>query len=344
MRRLHRILAGWFAVGGGGAWVAALAAGPSPLLGPVTSLWLENDLFVRTDQHYTHGTRISHTGAEHDASEPASGLGRIAPWLPSLGNHAVAWRPALSLTQNIYTPEDTSRPDLIPEERPYAGWLCLNASVLMRGASVGGVPMLDAWSAHVGVVGPASLAEQSQNSVHRIRALPLAQGWKHQLRNEPDVGLRYARALRFSAPVRGEWSAQFLPHVGLVGGTAQSFASVGGQWRVGLRLPNDFGWRSIDDVIPASGGRPTTGPIPWGIHGVLGVDARVFGHNVLIQGNHFHDSHAVPLQRVVGEVKAGFAYTGRRIDVAYTHQVRTTEFKGQGDVDSFGSVSVAFKW
>lgn len=344
MRPLPGITRGLFAAIGGAAWSVALASEPSHLLGPVTSLWLENDLVVRTDQHYTHGTRVAHTGAEHDASATASGLGRIASWLPPLGNHAVAWRPALSLTQNIYTPEDISRPDLIPNDRPYAGWLCLTGTMIQRGASGGGVPMLDAWSAHVGVVGPASLAEKSQNTVHRIRALPLAQGWEHQLRNEPDVGLRYARALRYTAPVRGEWSAQFIPHVGLVGGSALSFASAGGQWRVGLRLPNDFGWRSIDDVIPTSGGRPCEGPVTWGIHGFLGVDARVFGHNVLVQGNLFRDSHAVPLQRVVGEVKAGVAYTGRRIDVAYTHQVRTAEFKGQGDVDSFGSFSVAFKW
>jgi hypothetical protein len=344
MRRLARSTARLLAAIAGATGTLLQAADPSPRLGPVTSLWLENDLFVRTDQHYTHGTRIAHAGAERDASEPARGLGHIDAWLPSLGNHAVAWRPALSLTQNIYTPEDTSRPDLIPNERPYAGWLCLTGSMLRRGASRSGVPMLDAWSAHVGVVGPASLAEQSQNTVHRIRALPLAQGWENQLRNEPDVGVRYARALRYAAPVRGEWSAEFIPHVGLVGGTAQSFASMGGQWRVGLRLPNDFGWRSIDDVIPASGGRPTSGPITWGLHGFLGVDARVFGHNVLIQGNLFRDSHSVPLQRVVGEVKAGLVYSGRRIDVAYTHQVRTTEFEGQGDVDSFGSVSVALKW
>ena len=322
----------------------ALAADGPVLLGPMSGLWLENDLVVRTDQHYTHGTRIGHVGAESNAALPGGVLGDVARWLPNLGNHPVAWRPALSITQNIYTPADISRADLITDDRPYAGWLYVTGSLLKRGTSGGGIPMLDAWSVQLGVVGPASLAEKAQNTVHRFRALPLAQGWDHQLRNEPDAGLRYARALRFSAPVQGAWSSDFIPHVGLVGGSAQSFASAGAQWRVGLRLPKDFGWRSIDDIIPASGGRPGSGPAPWGFHGFVGLDARAFGHNVLVQGNLFHDSHSMPLQRVVGEVKAGIVYTGRRIDVAYTHQVRTAEFKGQDDVDSFGSLSVAFKW
>lgn len=323
---------------------AHLAAETPVLLGPVSSLWLENDLVVRTDQHYTHGTRIGHVGAEHDASEAGDGAGRMAHWLPDMGQRPVAWRPALSITQSIYTPGDISRADLIPDDRPYAGWLYLTGSMLKRGTLAGGTPVVDAWSVQLGIVGPASLAEKSQNSVHRIRALPLAQGWKHQLRNEPDAGVRYARSLRLSAPVRGEWSSDFIPHVGLVAGSAQTFASAGAQWRVGLRLPKDFGWRSIDDIIPSTSGRPVSGLATWGVHGFLGLDARVFGHNVLVQGNLFQDSHSLPLQRVVGEVKVGVVYSGRRIDVAYTHQVRTAEYEGQDDVDSFGSLSVAFKW
>ena len=325
---------------------ACHAGDPGPLLGPISNLWLENDLVVRTDQHYTHGTRVGHAFAERplrgtDAPGP---IARLADALPGLGNQATAWRPSLSITQNIYTPEDTSRASLIPEDRPYAGSLFATGSILRRGTSPRGTPMLDAWSVTAGVVGPASLAEQSQNSVHRFRALALAQGWGNQLANEPDLGLRLARSLRYAAPVRGQVSGEFLPHAGVVAGTVQSFVSLGAQWRLGLRLPKDFGWRSIDDVIPASGGRPDPQATTWGIHGFLGVDARAYAHNVLVQGNLFHASHSMPLQRAVGEVKAGIVYTGHRWDIAYTHQVRTAEFQGQGDVDSFGSLSVAFKW
>lgn len=321
-----------------------LAAEPASLLRPVSNVWLENDLVVRTDQHYTHGSRIGHAFAEHPADAPDAPLARLAGWLPNIGSRPVAWRPAVSVTQNIYTPGDTSRPDLITDDRPYAGWLFATASILKRGTVGSHAPVLDAWSAKVGVVGPASMAEQSQNTVHRVRALPLAQGWDNQLRNEPDVGFRYARVLRYAAPVRGQVTGEFLPHMGLVAGTAQSFVSLGAQWRIGLRIPNDFGWRSIDDVIPASGGRPEGEEPRRGFHGFLAADARAFGHNVLVQGNLFHESHSMPLQRVVGEVKAGLVYSGRRWDVAYTHQVRTAEFKGQGDVDSFGSFSVGIKW
>ena len=322
----------------------AHAADAGPLLGPVTSLWLENDLVVRTDQHYTHGTRIGHVFGERSLGETNRRGAGLAAWLPSLGNHAVAWRPAVSITQNIYTPADISRADPIPNDRPYAGRLFVTGSILKRGVTGGGTAVLDTWSFSAGVVGPGSLAEQSQNYVHRFRALPLAMGWDNQLRNEPDLGLRYGRVLRYSAPVKGHVTGEFLPHAGVVGGTAQSFVSVGAQWRVGLHLPADFGWRSIDDIIPGSGGRTDCASARRGCYGFLGVDGRAFGHNRLVEGNWFHDGHSMPLQRFVGEVKFGIVYSGQRWDVAYTHQVRTPEFEGQGDVDSFGSLSVAWKW
>jgi hypothetical protein len=33
--------------------------GTNGLHRPVLNVWLENDLMVRTDQHYTHGSRIA---------------------------------------------------------------------------------------------------------------------------------------------------------------------------------------------------------------------------------------------------------------------------------------------
>ena len=325
--------------------VVRLAAEDSALLGPVSNVWLENDLVVMTDQHYTHGSRFSHTFAEQaHATADSRWDGRLASSLPEFGLRPVAWRGSLSLTQNIYTPVDTAATGLMPDDRPYAGWLYGTGSILRRGTTRSGTPLLDTWTLQAGVVGPAALGEQAQNGVHRMRSLPLARGWANQLSNEPDVAIGYSRAARFTAPLSDTFRGEFIPHAGARLGTVQTFASIGAQWRIGFRPPEDFGWRSIDEVIPASGGRPMDGSGPRGFHLFFGVEGRLFGHNMLLQGNLFHESHHVDMQPFVGEVTVGAVYSGKRWDIAYTHQVRSNEFQDQGDVDSFGSFSVAYKW
>jgi len=311
----------------------------------VLNVWLENDLVVRTDQHYTHGSRISYLAFEHALTDgDIRWDGKVARWLPKFGMEPIAWRPGFALTQNIYTPRDTAITTVIPEERPYAGWLYTTSALHIRGQSSGGTPILDYWAANLGVVGPASLADESQNTIHRIRGLDQARGWDNQLKNEPDIGLRYGRGLRYTAPISGEFAGQFLPFAGVQLGTVQTFASIGTQWRIGWQLPDDFGWRSIDDVLPSSGGRTSSDSSRRGWYVYLGVEARYYGHNLLVEGNLLRDSHWVQIQPLLGEVKIGVVYSGKRWDVAYTHMVRTSEFRSQEDIDSFGSLSVAFKW
>ena len=57
------------------------AEGP---LGSWTGAWLENDLVVNTDRHYTHGTLFSHLFHEH-ADGDGSGPDRVASHLPAMG-------------------------------------------------------------------------------------------------------------------------------------------------------------------------------------------------------------------------------------------------------------------
>lgn len=311
----------------------------------VLNVWMENDLVVKTDQHYTHGSRIAYLGYEHPLDdEPLRWDGKIARWLPDLGLEPKAWRTSFAVTQNIYTPRDTDLTTVIPEERPYAGWLYATGALLIRGTSSAGTPMLDYWAMNLGVVGPASLADESQNTLHRIRGIDEARGWDTQLKNEPDLGFRYGRGLRFNAPIRGEFASQFLPFAGVQLSTIQTFASVGTQWRLGWQLPDDFGWRSIDDVLPGSGGRTPETLNRRGWYVYFGVEARYYGHNMLVEGNLYHDGHSVQIRPLLGEVKIGVVYSGKRWDIAYTHMIRSKEFRAQEDLDSFGSFSVAFKW
>src|SRR5690606_24837863 len=88
--------------------------------------------------------------------------------------------------QSMYTPEDRTRTDLIADDRPYAGLLHMGLAWNRR-VHQPGAPheMLDTRELTLGVIGPWSLARQSQNLVHDLRGIERFRGWDNQLHNEP---------------------------------------------------------------------------------------------------------------------------------------------------------------
>ncbi len=97
----------------------------------------------------------------------------------------------------MYTPEDRNRTDLIRDDRPYAGLLYLglawNRRIHARGA---GHEMLDTRELTLGVIGPWSLAERSQDLVHELRGFESFRGWDNQLHNEPAFQLAMERKFK----------------------------------------------------------------------------------------------------------------------------------------------------
>ena len=107
------------------AWIGLSFAGD---LDYVISIQFENDFFGGgSDRHFTHGTRLE------CLTQPIKWITDAAdkiPWFSSekaLKNpkDALKARASFSIGQNIYTPEDISNPELILDDRPYAGWLYL---------------------------------------------------------------------------------------------------------------------------------------------------------------------------------------------------------------------------
>src|SRR5690242_20412325 len=131
----------------GGQWIrAGLVA--LALLAPVraavaadepqkeaTAAWVvtaqfDNDLFMRADGHYTHGTRFAllPPAAPRNASIVR---GLFSLLVPSVGADAQTARVGFVLGQSIFTPKDTTRSDPIDRDRPYAGWLYVGFSATL---------------------------------------------------------------------------------------------------------------------------------------------------------------------------------------------------------------------
>ena len=144
----------------------------------VMSLVTENDKYVPgpTDRHFTNGLRVSWLGARREFPDWIGPIGTAFRWLadaaplapdPDPGATRFRWIGG-AFGQNIYTPENIGRRDLIPDDRPYAGWLY--AGLILAEAQ--GDRRYDEMEIDLGVTGPASLAQSTQINYHNLIGSP----------------------------------------------------------------------------------------------------------------------------------------------------------------------------
>jgi len=191
----------------------------------------ENDIFAGSDSDYTNGVRFSWLSSEDQMPDWAQAVGNVLP-VANEGHQ----RFSIAAGQNIFAPEDLSRRDLIVGSQPYAGWLYGSVGMVSDTGET-----LDNLVLTLGVVGPLSLAEETQKFVHRIVDSPHPEGWDNQLENEPGFILTYERKWRslYEASPFG-LGVDVTPHVGVNLGNINTDASVGATLRVGYDLPADY--------------------------------------------------------------------------------------------------------
>ncbi|MGD9601381.1 MAG: lipid A deacylase LpxR family protein [Gammaproteobacteria bacterium] len=307
----------------------------------------ENDLFGDTDAQYTNGMQLSWLSKDLenyiDATEVPPALLRLARWLPFIHAPDRLHNVGLSLGQQMFTPADTARRDLIVDDRPYAGWLYGGVSFISKSAT-----RMDAMEVQAGVVGPWSLAEDAQNLVHDLRDLPSANGWDNQLENEPGVMLIYERRHRWSHALGPDgWGCDLISNMGGTLGNVYTYLNGGAEVRLGWNLPADFGTSIIrpggDTNGPSSAADPRlNGPHAFGVHLFAGVSGRLVLRDVFLDGNTFEDSHEIDKESFVGDYVIGASLVFRQWKVSYAQNFRTREFERQPSHHNFGSVSISW--
>lgn len=337
---------------------------------------LENDLFTGTDQNYTNG--LAFTLVSHDIP------GRLRPeCLPApIRLHAQLirivnpgfWADAdhpdaiqnvvVRFGQSMYTPEDYSRTDLITNDRPYAGLLYFGLTWNRRiHEPESNREMLDTREISLGVIGPWSLAEQSQNLVHDATGEPRFLGWDHQLENEPAFQLaldRKFKAYRGAGAITPGFSADAIRSVGLRLGNIETSATLGIEGRIGWNLPNDFGSYPIR---PGAENRPPSAaslhgnpgsaipaasrPHP-GVHVFGTLEVKAVAHDFSLDGNLFRSSHSVTRRPWIAQAAVGISsqwlVAGRGIRLALMRVWRTREFDEQAGRHAFGSVALSMEF
>lgn len=329
---------------------AATAPDPDPDRGFVT-LQVENDLFANianTDRHYTNGLQASWlSGPRRDLPGWMQTLS--APPLFSLFTDEphvthTSQRIGVSLAHAMFTPDDTLTSAAIPGDRPYAAWLHLTFLLQSVRSTDAGEAWQDQWKLDLGVVGPWALGRQAQNGWHSLIGADRAKGWSHQLRNEPGINLSFERAWRtrtFQTPRMLSFETDVIPYGIMALGNVQTYAGLGATFRIGPRLPDDFGPTRI---YPGVGGsewfRPTGDGC--GCYVFAGLEERAIARDIFLDGNSFRDSASVDKKNFVTDAKLGAVAILGNARVSFTHVFRSKEFHGQPKPDQFGSISVSF--
>jgi hypothetical protein len=313
------------------------------------SLYFENDLFADTDQNYTNGMKLSLispdlTGYAESGKLPEWSLPLIR-LLPFINKPGFQRNVALCIGQNMYTPEDISREDLIEDDRPYAGWAYLGIAFHSKNER-----RLDTMEFQLGIVGPASGAEQAQKFVHKLRDIQRPNGWDNQLKNEPGLAIIYERKLRLlQGGASGVPGFDVIAHLGGTLGNVYTYANAGMEARAGWNIPMDFGDSIIrpagDTNAPASALDPhLSGKPGFSLYAFSSVGGRVVLRDIFLDGNTFTDSHSVDKKYFVAGVCAGVSLIIHRFKLSYAHVFHTKEFYGQKDNHSFGSITLSFFW
>ena len=296
----------------------------------------ENDkYFAGTDRHYTNGLKLTWLG-ETNLNESHDFVQVAARFIPWMDPEHVDWRykVGFALGQNIYTPADTDTAALIPGDRPYAA--SLYGSLILQAQLDNQLRIVEL---ALGVVGPSALGEEFQNAWHDVINVPHANGWAHQLRDEPGLRLTWERRYRTwswtgpSAPALG--ADLVLRHRVSLGNVA-THAAGGLVVRLGWRLPADFG---PDLIRPGGGNDPIGGgPRRFGAYVYASGEARAVARDIYLDGNTWRDSHSVDKRPVVADLNLGLVFAWPRFRFTYTQNYRTKEFYGQPRRDVFGSI------
>jgi hypothetical protein len=305
----------------------------------------ENDLFGSSrDQHYTHGSKMSVLSPGRDVPEFAHEVADFLPMFPDGGSLRIAY----SAGQSIFTP-DNIRDRIPPEDsRPYAGWLYGGIGIVSEKDD-----RIDALDLNIGMVGPASLTERTQKTWHKWVNSPEPLGWDTQIRNEPGILLTYERKwrslIRFdkeNVALLGLWPGlgiDVTPHVGGALGNVMTYGAAGATVRFGENLENDLGGpQRIRPSLPGSAYFKAVDLLGWYLF--AGAEGRAVARNIFLDGNTFEDSRSVDKEILVGDLQFGGAVIFPFARVAYTHIIRSKEYRSQDDIDQFGAISISFRF
>lgn len=311
------------------------------------SFYFENDLFIGTDSDYTNGMKYSIVSPDLAPHAPLSRTAHIPrkvldlfhkiPLIknaPAETGHKVE----LAFGQNMYTPQDISRFDLISNDRPYAGYSYLSTAYHRKSDAGKTWSQMDTLEVQFGMVGPASLGEDAQKLVHRLRSLQRPNGWDHQLKDEPGLTLAFERKWLYHPSHQRRFCADAIVHTGAAVGNIMTYLNAGLEIRAGWNIPRSF---AVSLIRPA-GTTWSTEDSGFSIYLFSAVNGRAVLRDIFLDGNSFRSSHHVDKEPLVADLSSGVTTRFQRLSLSLAYTQRTREFEQQPKHHGFGSLSLSY--
>jgi lipid A 3-O-deacylase len=297
----------------------------------VFKIYLENDGTNlkpnhSTDRHYTSGGKL--TLSHQSQSEWVLNLAEL--W----GRPEGRIRTALGFTvgQNIYTPDHVDEPEKRSEkDRVFAGYLYGGLYLQRDNRKV-----FDHIEINAGVIGPSSLGEESQKSIHDFFAIDEPLGWEDQLSDELAVDLIYLRKWKIKMAMnKGQEEAELIPEAGFMVGTVNRNLSFGLTGRYGVNLPDDYGPGRLLAPVAATGEHCSDNPMGYYVFARAG--GKVIEHNRFLTG--------LSAEPFMGELEVGLVFViNRSLEFSYSLTFQTREFEEQSGKHSFATIAAAWRF
>ncbi len=284
-----------------------------------------------SDRFYTNGLKVGWT----------SGTDAVPGFLASIGQSL--WgqgqqRVGFSITQQIYTPANTSLVVADPRDRPYAGLLLGNFSLMSDTDSTRSVLVVS-----LGVLGPGAGGEGLQNGFHDLIGQSHDNGWDSQIQNTPAFEVLHERTWRLPIAQFSGLETDALPAATVGIGDVRDYAQVGVSFRIGQGLDSDFGVPRLSPGLSGGDAFVPTRPFAW--YAFAGVDGQAVGYDLLLSQSVFRGGPHVSPVWDVGEVQAGVALMAYGMRLTFTWVAQTQEFQGQtGGLHQFGSAALSMRF
>jgi len=268
-----------------------------------------NDIFFQKDNKLSAGWVVQRHSAPVQSWERLQGMpGFIGSWsefFEPLSRPDLLKRAHWSVGQVMQTPTDITREERIPDDVPYAGALVLQAGwYAYNDEEFRGLELT------TGVVGPPSLAEQTQIAVHRLLGNEIPRGWDNQLKTEPIVNANVMRKVKLLAGDDGFWGWDQALSVDGSLGNLYTQLSLAMEWRFGENLPGGFLYNPLPPGFGMSykASLPPLRPQRHALYGSLSLRVSAFAWNLFFDGNTYDREYRVPKEPVVWQATVGVHY------------------------------------
>lgn len=267
------------------------------------SISFDNDIFVGTDGGYTNGLYASwfYLPENPQSTDDLPWYFWLQSKLTNTTNNARQVQ-IHNISQTMVTPSDIDLVPPDPNDSPYAGLLFWQGGLLSVENRT-----TDFSSVLIGMLGPASLAEQSQKIVHKVTGSDIPQGWNFQLGNEAVIGFNYGRYRRL---FNGRWGNIEFDTVaginGFVGNLLTAVESVG-YLRVGTELEISypmFALTSNREINPTA----TSG----GYFVYVGFGALYSFQDLLFNRHSIRESNTISSDNLADSLSIGAAVSGQK--------------------------------